>query len=380
MLPGAIDGHVHFRHFGEAHKEDWKYAVQAALAGGVTTVLDMGNHPGEYAVTTAQAYARKKYALGPQPLDYRLWFMATSGRIRDFLLVKNDPRLAGIKLCMETTTGGLIVEHKADQYEWCAVAADTNTLISAHVGNEVMIRHNRQRFLRPTTADHCLIRDTAVEVSGGRQFLELLEKTGARGEIKHVSTPELIHETIAARGRGVNVSLELCPHHWVFTDEQLRREDGAFFKMNPPLRTVDQVAQLPRYLSDGTIDTIATDHAPHTREEKGRESYDDIPSGVTGVQEMVSLGLTLVKQGIISLERFIDLTARHPARLYGLTHKGSIEAGYDADIMLVDLDEPSTIRAEDVQSKCGWTPYQGMTVYGKPKLVIARGKVVLNHL
>lgn len=383
-LPGAIDGHTHFRTFGEAYKEDWAHAVRAALSGGVTTILDMGNHPPPHAVTTAEAFAQKVHAVGAQPITYKFWFMATPGGIREFLTVWRNLELkkylAGIKLCMETTTGGLVVEVPRDQLDWCETAAATDTLIAAHVGVEAMVRQNRARFIQPCLADHCVIRDTQVELEGGRQFLEKLEITGARGEIKHVSTPELVAECCAALERGVNVSLETCPHYWTFTDEQLRQEDGAFFKMNPPLRTVDQVAGILRYLGDATIGTIATDHAPHTKEEKTADGYDLIPSGIPGIQEMLPLAITLVQQGRITLDRLLALTARNPARRYKLPRKGTIAPGFDADLVLVDLNEAATLSDEAVLSKCGWTPYHGVSVFGIPQLVVARGAVVVNRL
>lgn len=381
-LPAIIDGHTHFRTFGEGHKEDWTHGSKAAIWGGVGTVLDMGNHPAPHAVTTCEAFARKLAAIGQPGINFRLWFMATTGGISEFKKLRQDPYLysycAGIKLCMETTTGGLIVENVADQLEWCKVAADTDTFIAAHVGVESMIRSNRAKLQQPpTTASHCIIRDTDVELEGGRQFLRLLEASGARGEIKHVSTPELVEAAIKVRQRGVHVSLEICPHHWVFSQEQLAREDGAFFKMNPPLRTVDQVAAMQRYLADGTIDTVGTDHAPHTRAEKLRTRYDEVPSGVPGVQEMLPLLFTLVHEGKLTLEHMIDLTARTPAQLYRLYRKGRIEPGFDADIVLIDPNVESAFTEEEIQSKCGWSPYTGKRVYGKPQDVILAGDSVL---
>lgn len=380
VLPGGIDGHVHFRHFGEAHKEDWAHACRAALWGGVTCVCDMGNHPGEYAITTAEAYWKKKDALGIQPIDYRLYFMCLPGGVKEFLKVKDDPLLAGLKLAMEKTTRDLVVEHRDDQLEWCHVAAETNTLLSSHVGNEAMIRRNRQRFLRPTVADHCVIRDAEVELSGGLQYLELLEETGARGEIKHVSTPDLLVAGQQVRNRGVRVSFEVCAHHWRFTDEQLRREDSPLFKMNPPLRTPEQVAQMPGFISDGTVDCIATDHAPQTEEDKQLPDYDNIPSGVPGVQEMVLLAYQLVVEKRISLQRMIDLIARNPAKLFNLSQKGEVAVGYDADIVLLDPQSCTVFANERSKSKCGWTPYHGTTVNGAIRLVVCRGKVACNAM
>lgn len=381
-IPALIDPHTHFRTFGEDHKEDWAHASRAAIYGGVGTVLDMGNHPAPYAVTTCEAFARKLVAIKQPGINFRLWFMATPGGISEFKQLRQDSYLysycAGIKLCMEITTGGLIVENTADQLEWCKVAADTDTLIAAHVGVESMIRSNRAKLQQPpTTASHCIIRDTDVELEGGRQFLRLLEASGARGEIKHVSTPELVGAAIKARQRGVQVSLEICPHHWVFSQEQLAREDGAFFKMNPPLRTVDQVAAMQRYLADGTINTVGTDHAPHTRAEKLRCGYDEVPSGVPGVQEMLPLLFTLVHEGKLTLKHMIDLTARTPAQLYRLDRKGRIEPGFDADIVLINPNVESVFTEEEIKSKCGWSPYIGKRVYGKPHDVILAGDSVL---
>ena len=305
-LPGLVDPHVHFRHLGEDNKEDWEHAVDASILGGVTTVGDMGNHPGPFAVTTAEAFAYKLRRLEQQRIRFQLWFMALPHNLDQLPLILHDktlrPHLAGIKVAMEETTGGLILAQRKDQLAWAHVAADHDVLIAAHVGIQSLIDENRQRFVRPTMADHCVIRESKGEIDGGMQWLDILERTGARGHIAHISTPELAAAKQEYCQRGVRVTAEMCPHHYFFDDKLMRSERAPLFKMNPPLRTPEQVVRLRECLLDGdTIDIIATDHAPHTSEEKHGEDYDKVPSGLPGVQERLPLTWELVHQGRLSV-------------------------------------------------------------------------------
>lgn len=379
-VPGIVDGHVHLRFPGEDHKEDWPHAQRAAFRGGVTTVCDMPNNAPGFAVVTPESYHYKLQRIGQQTINYRLWYGALPNGDRMMPKIKALPCFVGVKMYMEHSTGGLLLAQRSDQYEWCRRAAEADVLVGAHVGNQEMIDKNRQMIVSPQIADHCVIRDAQVELSGGLQSLEIGEQTGCRLHIMHVSIPELAQAIKEAKQRGVRVTCEVCLHHLLLNAQHLLLPRAGRYKMNPPLRTMEQLTRLWGFIDDGTIDVIGTDHAPHTLKEKSVAGYDQVPSGIPGLQEMVPLLLDRVAQGKMSWNRFIDLTSRNAAQILGLHGKGHLVPGYDADITLLDLNEETVFSDQDALSKCGWTAYDGMCVKGAVKMTIARGQVVFNGL
>lgn len=386
-LPGAIDGHVHSRTPGDYHeeqKEDWESLQLAALKGGVTAVCDMPNNIGEHAVVSRERFLRKVTRFERTArLAFKLFVGATAGQARllNDSSVTDNEHFAGVKIYMEDTTGDLRLADAREQQEWCQRAADRNVLVVVHAGDQEMITKNRGKIAEPQVAQHCVIRSTEVELSGGFRILEIAEATGCRLHIAHVSTPELLSAIAVAKAKGVQVTCEVCPHHWCFDSRYLTGPRAGYYKMNPPLRSLEQVTELREHLISGTVDSVATDHAPHTRLEKERRQYDLIPSGVPGVQEMLLLLYQLVVARQMSLQRLVDLTAGAAARRFGWEkQKGKLEPGYEADIVLLDTQATTTFSARNVASKCGWTAYEGVSVKGAVRFVAADGKIMLNEL
>ena len=222
--------------------------------------------------------------------------------------------------------------------------------------------------------DHCLIRDTEVEMADVRRALEFQRRTGVRLGLLHMSAPESVMLARGAKCRGRDVFVEVCGHHLFLSCDNLHGERGGFFKMNPPLRTQEQMEQLRRLVCEGAaVDVLSTDHAPHTIAEKMSGDVTETPSGVPGVQTQLSMLLDMVSKGEMSLARLVDLTSRNAAQIYNMEGKGEVAEGYDADFVIVDMDVAVTIRNRDMASRCEWTPFDGMTVCGRPVYTIAKG-------
>jgi dihydroorotase len=251
---------------------------------------------------------------------------------------------------MGSSTGDLLVEHEADQRRVFSTCAELGLLLAVHSEDEGLIRRNRVITAKPALADHNRIRSPEAAIISTRCALRLQEESGCRLLVLHVSTPKELDMIRQAKDQGQEVYAEICPHHWVFDDTILSGPRAGFYKVNPPLRSP---AQRSRYLdllitpgllfTSGVVDIISPDHAPHTIEEKCRDNYDDVPSGMPGVQELFPLAWGLVKCGVITMEHFIELTSTNAARLFGLPN-GRLEPGYTADLAFFDPGEGCSSR------------------------------------
>lgn len=384
VICGRIDPHVHDRDPGFTHKEDVSSIQNAALYGGTTCVAAMANT--KPCITTAERLGSKLAGVKRSPLTYMQWLGATCTNHRELIAAQHIHGFAGIKLCMAITTHTeeMLISHKYDQEQWCKIAAEHRTLVAVHAENQARItqleRKYRQRY---TLEDHCEIRDGQSELEAVQQILEIGRKTGCRLHICHVSTSRALHEIAKARRFHIDVSCELCPHHFLLNMRR-GKEECWRYKCNPPLRSQDEVDSLREMLCCDDYDWImlATDHAPHTIAEKIAHAEDlfRVPSGMPGLDTATWLCWDLVRQRRMEPARFAYLTAEFPAERLGLKKKGKIKAGYDADLVVIDEGAARALRDEDMRTKCGWTPFKGWSVSCGPALVIAKGKVVPNNL
>lgn len=376
-IPGVIDPHVHFRIPGGSHKEDWECGSRAALRGGVTMVFDMPNTwP---SLTTKEGLEEKRKVIGTNhKVQKRFWFGATAKNLDEIIKVSREPDIIGVKVFMGSSTGDLLVSEEKDLYQIFSVCATNNLIVGVHAENEMMMKSKRLFLGRePRVTDHYLIRATEVETSAVQKALSLARETGCRLYLCHLSTPESVELAFNAKKKGQPVFIEVTPHHLTFDAAKLRGEEGAYFKMNPPLRVPSQVIQLREYVCKGYVDTIGSDHAPHTSSEKRAEKYDDISSGVPGVETLLPVMFNLVAEGKMTLERLVSLTSAKAAKIFRLTSKGRIEPGHDADLVLINPSQKVVLRNEEMATKCGWTPYNGLTVKGIPKVTIIGGNIVM---
>lgn len=360
ILPGLIDAHVHLRDPGATHKEDFATGTRAAIAGGVTTVLDMPNNP--QPTTTREAIeAKRRIAQEKAVCDVGLFVGATSANANVNLA---EWGAIGVKVYMGATTGDLLVTDFASLYQHFSaphhlpivVHAEDNESLSFFANDVGRTTHSAKR--PPISASLAVSRALALAQATGRQL-----------HIAHLSTAREIELVQEARARGVRVSCEVTPHHLFLNTEDEARL-GAFGIVNPPLRSPDDVRALWENLAH--VDLIATDHAPHTIEEKQSSKP---PAGMPGLETMLPLLLNAANEKRLSLQDIARMTARNPARAFKLAGKGEIAEGYDADLVMVKLKEEYVLQ-KPWQTKCNWSPFEGTRVRGKIAQVVWRGKLV----
>lgn len=355
LIPGVIDDQVHFREPGWTHKEDLRHASRACAKGGVTTFLDMPNTDPS---TTTQTRLEEKLALAATRslVNYGFYIGATPDNLRELQQAQRTP---GIKIFIGSSTGDLLVD---DQEALEQIFAETRLPICAHCEDEATIRANRQRYAgTQNVADHSRIRDHQAAVVCTRRALDLAYRHRHRLHVLHVSTGA--ETELAADHRGL-ITAEVCPHHLFFSVDDYPRL-GTLVQMNPSLKTRQDCAQLWQALLDGRLQVIATDHAPHTLEEKQRP-YPASPSGVPAVENSLALMLNQVNQGLCTIEQVVHWMCDAPARVWDIVGKGRITAGYDADLVLVDLHQTAEVRNKEQQTKCRWSPWHGQSLQGWP--------------
>lgn len=376
VLPGGIDPHVHFRCPGGEYKEDWRAGAEAALAGGITTVFDMPN--ASPPLTSVRALGEKLMLVGLPKIDFRFWFGATARNLNEIKRIARHPAIVGVKVYMASTTGDLLVDDDNALRAILQTCADSNLIVGVHAEDENVILSCRQKsgLQKPEIFHHGLLRPPRAELAAVERALNLQRQTGCRLYFCHISTPEALQKIWEAKQRGAEIFVEVCPHHLFLDEGELVRTNGGCYKMNPPLRSPEQAKRLLRMLDrEGLIDTLGSDHAPHTLQEKAGKDYDKIPSGLPGVQTSFMLLFSLVMSGQISLGRFCDLTSGNAAKIFRLPGKGTVQAGHQADLVVVDTQPSQIIQNSQMRSKCGWTPFHGHTVRGKITAVFTKGKL-----
>ncbi len=373
ILPGLIDGHVHFRVPGGEQKEDWKTGSLAALHGGVTTVIDMPNtNP---PLTSIQALKEKKAIVEKDCLvNYFFHFGATNSNFSE-LKELSDAKIVSFKLFMGSSTGNMLVENPLVQKKIFEIAEKKNLVVSVHAEDEKIIKENIEKFEnenKPTI--HSKIRSNLAEKIAVKNALKLQNESKNKLHILHVSTKEAIALVKKAKSNDKKISCEVTPHHLFLTKKELENQ-GNFAKMNPPLRDKNDVAALWNGIKNGIVSTVGTDHAPHRKEEK-EKNYWDAPSGVPGIETMLPLLLNAVNEKKLKLEKVVELCCENPAKIFSIKKKGFIEMGFDGDLVVVDLKKENTIHGKDLFTKCKWTPFEGWKLKGVVEKTIVGGKVL----
>ncbi|GJD58469.1 dihydroorotase [Methylobacterium dankookense] len=369
LLPGVIDSQVHFREPGLDHKEDLESGSRAAVMGGVTAVFEMPNtNP---LTTSAETLADKvSRAHHRMHCDFAFWVGGTHENADKVAELERLPGAAGIKVFVGSSTGALLVEDDAGVR---AILRNIRRRAAFHAEDEPMLRERKTLRVPNDPASHPVWRSPEAALKATERLVALAHETGARIHILHISTKEEM--VFLAEHKDV-ASCEVTPHHLTLDGTEAYPRLGTLVQMNPPVRDAEHRAGIWRGLSQGVADVLGSDHAPHTLEEKAKP-YPDSPSGMTGVQTLVPTMLDHVAAGRLSLARFVDLTSAGPKRLFGIARKGRLAVGYDADVTVVDLKRRETIRNGWIASKCGWTPYDGVTVTGWPVGTVVRGARVM---
>jgi len=355
LIPGVVDDQVHFREPGLTHKEDLAAASRACAKGGVTTFLEM---PNTVPPATSQVRIEEKLALAAEKslVNYGFYIGATCDNLDE---LKAARRVPGIKIFIGSSTGDLLVDEQAALER---IFAETTLPITAHCEDEATIRANTARLAgTQDVSDHSRIRDHEAALVATRRAIDLAHRHKHRFHVLHVSTGA---ETELFADHRNLVTAEACPHHLLFNIDDYARL-GTLVQMNPSLKTADDNRQLWQALRDGRIQVVATDHAPHTLEEKQRP-YPASPSGLPAVENSLALMLNEVHRGRCTLEQVVHWMCDAPARVWDVVGKGRIAVGYDADLVLVDLDRTAEVRNEEQLTKSGWSPWHGVSLTGWP--------------
>ncbi|UJF28613.1 dihydroorotase [Kaistella sp. 97-N-M2] len=364
LLPGIIDDQVHFREPGLTWKGDIESESRAAVAGGITSFMEQPNTVPN-AVTQELLEEKYKIAAEKSFANYSFLMGGTNDNLEEVL--KTNPRnVAGIKLFLGSSTGNMLVDNPETLEK---IFRNVKMLIAVHCEDEATIKKNTEIFKEKYGEDipvdcHHLIRSEEACYISSSKAIELAKKTGARLHVFHLSTAkemEVFRNDIPLKEK--KITAEVCVHHLTFTNEDYAAK-GNFIKWNPAIKTQKDKDGLWAALLDDRIDVIATDHAPHTLEEKSQK-YLKAPSGGPLVQHGLNVMLENFKNGKISLEKIVEKMCHNPAILFEIEKRGFIREGYKADLVLVDLNESYIVSKENVLYKCGWSPFEGSTFHSK---------------
>ena len=375
LLPGIIDDQVHFREPGFSNKGDIYSESKAAVAGGITSYMEMPNTQPQ---TLTQELLEAKYSLAAEKsLANYSFYMGVSNDNTEEVLKTNPHNVCGIKLFMGASTGNMLVDNPTTLE---AVFAGTSMLIALHCEDENIIKQNVAMFRQKYGEDvpieaHPLIRSREACYSSSSYAIELAKKHNTRIHIFHLSTAEettLLDNTIPLNKK--RITAEVCVHHLWFSDKDYQ-EKGNFIKWNPAIKSAtDRDALMAAVLSD-KIDIIATDHAPHTLEEK-QNTYFKAPSGGPLVQHALVAMLDLYHQGKIGIEKIVEKMSHNPAILFGIEKRGFIRESYHADLVLLDLNNPWKVQKDNILYKCGWSPFENHRFLSKITHTFVNGNLV----
>ncbi len=369
LLPGVIDPQVHFREPGLEHKEDLFTASCACAKGGVTSFLEM---PNTKPLTIDQATLDDKLqrAANKCLVNYGFFIGATANNVEDLISVNPT---CGIKIFMGSSHGALLV---STEKEIEPIFARGSRLIAVHAEDQARIIERRKQFAGITKPSiHSEIQDEQAALNATKLAIKLSKKYQRRLHILHLSTG--IEAEYLRQEKPSWVTTEVTPQHLLLNTEAYEKI-GTLAQMNPPLRSPENNQILWQALLDGVIDFIATDHAPHTLEEKA-QTYPKSPSGMPGVETSLPLMLTQAMAGKCTVAQVSNWMSTAVAKAYNIPNKGLIKVGYDADLVLVDLENYKPVLKEELQTKCGWTPFEGWNLTGWPVVTIVGGEVVFNQ-
>ena len=375
VLPGCIDDQVHFREPGLTHKGTIRSESRAAVAGGITSFMEM---PNTVPNALTQELLEDKYTIAQHnsPANYS-FFMGASNDNLEEVLKTNEKNVCGVKIFMGSSTGNMLVDNESTLTN---LFSQVPLLIATHCEDEATIRHNTELYKEkygdniPISA-HPLIRSEEACYLSSSMAIALAKKYNTRLHVLHISTAREVslfdHKTPLAEKR---ITAEACVHHLWFSDKNYE-DKGNFIKWNPAVKTEQDRDGIWKGLLDNYIDIIATDHAPHTLDEKSK-SYLQAPSGGPLVQHALLAMLEKVKQGVLSIEKVVEKMAHAPAVCFQLAERGFIREGYFADIVVVDPNQDVKVVKSTILYACGWSPFEGVTFSNKIVSTFVNGNLV----
>ena len=378
LIPGLIDDQVHFREPGLTHKATIESESKAAIAGGITSFIEMPNTVPQ--ATTQELLEQKfKIAANSSYANYSFMFGGTNNNLEE-LLKTNPSNVAGIKLFLGSSTGDMLVDNEEVLEK---IFSSTKMLIAVHCEDEATIKKNLDTYLKEYGDDipiefHPKIRSEKACYLSSSKAIALAKKTGARLHVFHLSTAKetaLFTNKIPVEKK--QITAEVCIHHLWFDDSDYKTK-GTLIKWNPAIKTKQDKEGLWKALLENKIDVIATDHAPHTKEEKA-QVYTKAPSGGPLVQHALPALLKAHSQGKISIEKIVEKMCHNPAKIFKIEKRGFIKIGYYADLVLFDISSPWTVTKENILYKCGWSPFEGTTFYSKITHTFVNGHLAYHN-
>lgn len=374
LLPGAIDDQVHFREPGLTHKEDIAHGSEAAVAGGITTFMEM---PNTVPQTLTQKLLEQKYAMGAASsvANYSFYMGASNTNVDEVL--RTDPRtVCGLKAFLGSSTGNMLVDNPETLDR---LFREAHLILAIHAEDEPVIRKNMAAAVARFGEDipleqHPRIRSAEACWRSSSNAVALARKHGTRLHVLHISTARELELFAPGSLEGKHITAEACVHHLWFTDAEYATK-RSLIKWNPAVKTVEDRDAIRQAVKDGRIDVVATDHAPHTIEEK-EQPYAQCPSGGPLVQHALPAMLELMHQGVFTLEEVVEKMCHAPARLFQVKDRGFIREGQHADLVLVDLDAPWTVTKANLLYKCGWSPFESQRFRSRVMRTWVNGQLV----
>ena len=378
LIPGAIDDQVHFREPGLTHKGTIASESRAAVAGGITSFIEQ---PNTVPNAVTQELLEQKYEIASQTsfANYSFMMGGTNDNLEE-VLKTNPTNVAGIKLFLGSSTGNMLVDNEATLEK---IFSSTKMLIAVHCEDEATIKSNLEKYSEefgediPVTAHHLIRSEEACYLSSSKA-IALAKKTGARLHVFHLSTAkemELFSNKIPLEEK--QITAEVCVHHLWFTNDDYVTK-GNFIKWNPAVKTANDREALWKALLNDTIDVIATDHAPHTLEEKSQK-YSSAPSGGPLVQHAVVAMFEAFHQGKISVEKIVEKMAHNPAKIFKIEKRGFIKEGYYADLAIVNPTKPWSVNKDNILYQCGWSPFEGTNFKSRVSHTFVNGQLVYEN-
>ena len=367
VLPGCLDTQVHFREPGSTDTEDLHTGSKAAIAGGITGVFEM---PNTNPPTSNKKEFQRKLDLAKNRMycNYAFYFGATADNSDDLASLKSLEGCCGIKLFAGSSTGNLLV---AEEDDIDKVFQNSSKVVAVHSEDEAILNTNKKLIEKGNVHTHAVWRSAECAISSTRRIVKIAERHNKKAHILHITTKEEIDFLSQHKG---NITFEITPQHLTLFAPDCYDKLGNYAQMNPPLREKSHYDRLWYAVRNNLNDTIGSDHAPHLKINKDKE-YPNTPSGMPGVQTLLPVMLNHVNEGRLSLNQLINLLCENPVKIFGIQNKGFIKKDYDADFTIIDMEKIIEIKNENIQSKCGWSPFNGYKFKGTPVATIINGIV-----
>jgi len=366
VLPGCIDTQTHFREPGSTDTEDLNSGSKAAIVGGITSVFEM---PNTNPPTSNKVEFQKKLDLAKNRMycNYAFYFGATADNANDLADLTNLQGCCGIKLFAGSSTGNLLVAKEEDIEK---VFQNSSKVVAVHSEDEEILNKNKKLIKKGDVHSHPVWRSEECAISSTRRIVKIAERYNKKAHVLHITTKQEIDFLSQHKG---NITFEITPQHLTIYAPDCYNKLGTYAQMNPPIRDRSHYDRLWYAIKNNFNDTIGSDHAPHLKQNK-EKTYPNSPSGMPGVQTLVPVMLNHVNEGKLTLEQFINSVCENPVKIFGIKNKGFIKEGFDADFTIVDMEKKILIQNEKIESKCGWSPFDGLEFKGMPVATIINGK------